>query len=94
MLSGYPRIRAPFLLIWGEEDIALGRELTYGLEPWFEHPPQVRYLPDVGHFVAAGGTRAGGLAADGVPRRARRPWPRPTESSTLRASWLGRGPVL
>jgi pimeloyl-ACP methyl ester carboxylesterase len=51
MLSGYPRIRAPFLLIWGEEDIALGRELTYGLEPWFEHPPQVRYLPDVGHFV-------------------------------------------
>jgi epoxide hydrolase 4 len=51
MLSGYPRIRAPFLLIWGEEDIALRRELTYGLEPWFEHPPQVRYLSGVGHFV-------------------------------------------
>jgi len=51
MLSGYPRIRAPFLLIWGEEDIALRRELTYDLEPWFEHPPQVHYLPGVGHFV-------------------------------------------
>ncbi|KFE71060.1 alpha/beta fold hydrolase [Hyalangium minutum] len=51
MREGYPRIRAPFLLIWGEEDVALGRELTYDLEPWFEHPPQVRYLPNVGHFV-------------------------------------------
>lgn len=49
--QGYPRIRAPFLLIWAEEDIALERELTYGLEPWFEHPPQVRYLPGVGHFA-------------------------------------------
>ena len=26
------------MLIWGEEDIALERELTYNLEPWFEHP--------------------------------------------------------
>jgi pimeloyl-ACP methyl ester carboxylesterase len=51
MLRRYPRIRAPFLLLWAEEDIALGRELTYGLEPWFEQPPQVRYLPGVGHFA-------------------------------------------
>lgn len=51
MLRDYPRIRAPFLLIWAEEDIALRRELTYDLEPWFEQPPQVRYLPGVGHFA-------------------------------------------
>ncbi len=48
---GFPRIRAPFRLIWAEEDVALGRELTYGLEPHFEHPPDVRYLPNVGHFA-------------------------------------------
>ncbi|MDC0710958.1 alpha/beta fold hydrolase [Stigmatella sp. ncwal1] len=46
-----PRIRAPFRLIWGKEDAALGIELTQGLEPWFEHPPEVRYLPGVGHFA-------------------------------------------
>ncbi|EAU65260.1 alpha/beta fold hydrolase [Stigmatella aurantiaca] len=46
-----PRIRAPFRLIWGKEDDALGLELTQGLEPWFEHPPQVSYLPGVGHFA-------------------------------------------
>jgi pimeloyl-ACP methyl ester carboxylesterase len=50
-LRGYPRIRAPFRLIWGEEDKALTRELTYGLEPYFELPPEVRYLPGVGHFA-------------------------------------------
>jgi pimeloyl-ACP methyl ester carboxylesterase len=49
--KGLPKIRAPFLLIWAEEDVALGRELTYGLEPYFEHPPEVRYLPNVGHFA-------------------------------------------
>jgi pimeloyl-ACP methyl ester carboxylesterase len=51
LLRDYPRIRAPFRLIWGEEDPALGRELTYGLEPYFEQPIEVRYLPGVGHFA-------------------------------------------
>jgi pimeloyl-ACP methyl ester carboxylesterase len=50
-MKDYPRIQAPFRLIWGEQDIALGKELTQGLAPWFTQPPEVRYLPDVGHFV-------------------------------------------
>src|SRR4029453_1998685 len=29
-LADWPRIDAPTLLIWGEQDIALGKELTYG----------------------------------------------------------------
>ena len=47
----YPRIRAPFLLIWGEQDAALRKQLTRGLEPYFEHTPAVHYLPEEGHFV-------------------------------------------
>jgi pimeloyl-ACP methyl ester carboxylesterase len=47
----YPRIRAPFLLIWGERDPALRKELTKGLEPYFEQRPVVRYLPEEGHFL-------------------------------------------
>lgn len=50
-LRELPRIRAPFLLIWAEDDQALGRELTYGLEPYFDAPPAVHYLPGVGHFA-------------------------------------------
>jgi pimeloyl-ACP methyl ester carboxylesterase len=49
--KSFRRIRAPFLLLWGEEDVALERHLTYDMERYFEHPPQVRYLPGVGHFV-------------------------------------------
>jgi len=46
-----PRIRAPFRLLWAEEDVALGKELTVGLEPYFAQPPEVRYLSGVGHFA-------------------------------------------
>jgi epoxide hydrolase 4 len=46
-----PPIRAPFRLIWGERDVALGRHLTRGLEPYVQGPFDVRYLPDVGHFA-------------------------------------------
>ncbi|MBN1657209.1 MAG: alpha/beta hydrolase [Anaerolineae bacterium] len=43
-------IHAPTLVLWGEEDPALGKELTYGLEKWV---PDLRlhYLPHVGHWV-------------------------------------------
>ncbi|MHB8875705.1 MAG: alpha/beta fold hydrolase [Myxococcaceae bacterium] len=47
----YPRIPAPFRLIWGEEDIALGKELTRGYEPLFSGPVELRTLPRVGHFA-------------------------------------------
>lgn len=50
-LRRYPRIRAPFLLIWGERDVALRKSLTRGLEPYFESRPTVHYLPEEGHLV-------------------------------------------
>lgn len=43
-------ISAPTLLIWGEQDIALGLELTEGLEPWVPNL-QVRRIADSGHWV-------------------------------------------
>jgi pimeloyl-ACP methyl ester carboxylesterase len=42
-------VRAPTLLLWGEHDQALGKELTVGLERWVPHLA-VRYL-DCGHWV-------------------------------------------
>ena len=43
-------VAAPTLLIWGERDTALGKELTYDLSRW---APDLRieYLPDAGHWV-------------------------------------------
>jgi pimeloyl-ACP methyl ester carboxylesterase len=47
---GMPRIDVPTLMVWGEEDSALGKELTFGTE---DHVADltVRYLPNVSHWV-------------------------------------------
>jgi epoxide hydrolase 4 len=47
---GFPRIEVPTLLLWGEEDAALGIETTYGTEE-FVADLVLRYLPGVSHWV-------------------------------------------
>ncbi|MFQ5614330.1 MAG: alpha/beta fold hydrolase [Anaerolineae bacterium] len=43
-------IQAPTLLIWGEDDPALGKALTYGLEKWLPLL-DIHYIPGCGHWV-------------------------------------------
>jgi pimeloyl-ACP methyl ester carboxylesterase len=50
-LEDWPRISAPTMLIWGEQDVALRKELSYGMEPLFTTPPRIEYIPDSGHWV-------------------------------------------
>jgi len=45
------KIEAPTLLIWGEHDVALGKELTYGMEDLFSGPFTIKYIADSGHWV-------------------------------------------
>ncbi len=45
-----PLLETPTLMIWGEEDAALGRELTYGTEDLVKDFT-IRYLPQVSHWV-------------------------------------------
>lgn len=51
MRGAVPRIKSPTLHIWAESDRALGKELTYGLEPYFEDGLTIRYIPDCSHWV-------------------------------------------
>ena len=44
-------IQCPSLLIWGEEDTALGKELTYGMEPYFTDGISIKYIPNCSHWV-------------------------------------------
>lgn len=44
------QVAAPTLLIWGEQDIALGIELTTGLDSWVPNL-RVKRVPDSGHWV-------------------------------------------
>ena len=50
MKSNEVQIIAPTLLIWGEQDIALGIALTTGLERWVDDI-QIKRIPDSGHWV-------------------------------------------
>ena len=47
---GHPNIELPTLMIWGEQDVALTRALTFGTD---RYVPQLvlRYLPDASHWV-------------------------------------------
>ncbi len=47
---GTPRIETPTLMIWGEEDSALGKELSFGTEEYVRDLT-LRYLPKVSHWV-------------------------------------------
>ena len=43
-------IEAPTLLLWAEDDVALGKPLTYGLERWVPDL-ELHYIPGCGHWV-------------------------------------------
>ena len=48
--SDFPIIKTPTLMIWGEEDVALSKETTYGTEQYVK-TFEIRYLPKVSHWV-------------------------------------------
>ena len=47
---GHPPIRVPTLMLWGEQDVALSKRLSFGTARWVPDLVQ-RYLPDASHFV-------------------------------------------
>jgi pimeloyl-ACP methyl ester carboxylesterase len=50
MRQGVPTIEIPTLMIWGEEDSALGKETTYGTDKYVADL-RLHYLPGVSHWV-------------------------------------------
>ena len=48
--SGWGILDVPTLTIWGENDTALGKELTYGTEAYVRDW-QVKYIPNCSHWV-------------------------------------------
>jgi epoxide hydrolase 4 len=45
------RITAPTLVLWGERDRSLRRDLTNWLDRQLTDPPRMVFFPDVGHWV-------------------------------------------
>ena len=55
LLHGFPEFwyswRHQIRLIWGEDDVVLGKELTYDMEPYFTDRFDIKYIPDCSHWV-------------------------------------------
>ena len=47
---GHPVIETPTLMLWGEQDLALTKQTSFGTERWVKDLT-LRYLPDASHFV-------------------------------------------
>jgi pimeloyl-ACP methyl ester carboxylesterase len=47
----YQKIKAPVLMLWGEKDVALGKELTYNTAEHCDSTFEILYDPTSGHFV-------------------------------------------
>jgi pimeloyl-ACP methyl ester carboxylesterase len=47
---GFPTIETPTLMLWGERDLALTKQTTFGTERYVADLT-LRYLPDASHFV-------------------------------------------
>ncbi|MBD2205052.1 alpha/beta hydrolase [Calothrix sp. FACHB-1219] len=48
--SNWEILTVPTLMIWGENDTALGKELTYGTETYVQDL-QIKYIPNCSHWV-------------------------------------------
>ncbi len=47
---GFPIIQTPTLMCWGEDDLAITKETTYGTNKWVKNFT-IRYLPRISHWV-------------------------------------------
>lgn len=71
-LAPAKRLAVPVLMLWGERDAALGKELTFGTEALVDDF-SIRYLPGVSHWVqqeapeAVNGMIRAWLAGEAVP---------------------------
>ena len=43
-------IKTPTLIVWGEDDVALGKSLTYGIQQWVPNV-KIHYISNCGHWV-------------------------------------------
>ncbi|MFN8321575.1 MAG: alpha/beta hydrolase [Chitinophagales bacterium] len=47
----FPKIKMPVIMLWGEHDIALGKEMTYNTKRYCENSLEIVYDSTSGHFV-------------------------------------------
>nr|MDO8135974.1 alpha/beta hydrolase [Candidatus Njordarchaeum guaymaensis] len=47
----FRKVKSPTLVIWGEDDVALDKSLTTGMEKFVDGPYAIKYIQNCGHWV-------------------------------------------
>jgi len=47
----FPKIKSPTLIIWGEKDAALSKDLIANTDEFVDAPYSIEYLPNCGHWI-------------------------------------------
>ncbi|UCD26083.1 MAG: alpha/beta hydrolase [Candidatus Bathyarchaeota archaeon] len=47
----FPKVKSPTLVIWGERDVALSKDLIVDTQEFVDAPYSIKYLPKCGHWV-------------------------------------------
>jgi pimeloyl-ACP methyl ester carboxylesterase len=47
----FPKVKCPTLVIWGENDAALDKSLTQGMEKYVQSEFEIKYIQNCGHWV-------------------------------------------
>ncbi len=47
----FPKIKSPTLVIWGEQDVALSKDLIVDTEEFVDASCSIKYFPNCGHWV-------------------------------------------
>ena len=50
-IVAFPKIKSPTLVIWGEKDAALSKDLIVNTEEFVDAPYSIKYVPECGHWV-------------------------------------------
>ncbi len=50
-ITSFPKIKAPVLQIWGEDDIFLGKELTRNIQEFIDATYRLYLIPKCGHWL-------------------------------------------
>jgi pimeloyl-ACP methyl ester carboxylesterase len=51
LMGRYSKVKCPTLVIWGEDDAALDKSLTLGMDKYVEGAYEIKYIQKCGHWV-------------------------------------------
>jgi pimeloyl-ACP methyl ester carboxylesterase len=50
-MVAFPKIKSPTLVVWGDQDVALSKDLIIDTDEFVDAPYSIKYFPNCGHWV-------------------------------------------